>query len=83
MVSGIAFWIWFSVFVVWVAIALSYLTSGIEKMQQGHRNALGSLPAIFAHLDERGPVPGAQEGKKDEPGELKGAVLENKPIEIR
>jgi hypothetical protein len=71
MVPGIEPSVWKLVFGVWVAIALSYLTSLVQKFQQGLRNALGSLPAILAHLDECGPVPGAQERKKHETAQLK------------
>src|SRR5579863_7926504 len=53
-----------------------------EKLVQGLGDVLRSLSAIFAHLEQRRPVPGPQNRKKSQPPELKLAV-EEKPVEIR
>jgi hypothetical protein len=75
MVAGIPVSIWLSAFAIWVAIALSYRTSVIQKIEQGLPDALGGLAAILAHPHERGPVPGPKSGKNDEPGQLKLFIL--------
>src|ERR1700676_2607028 len=67
---------------IWVAILCPYVTSFIQKIEQGLINVLGSLPAILAHSDECGPVPRAKSNKKNERPQLELAVWPNKTIEI-
>src|SRR5271157_3473741 len=83
MVAGILVPIWLSAFAIWVAIALSYRTSVIQKIEQGFPYALGGLPAIFAHPHQCGPAPRPKSGKNEEPGQLKLPILRDKAIEIR
>jgi hypothetical protein len=74
MVAGITFSICGSALVVWVAIALACGPSFIQKIEQRLRNVASSLLAIFAHSNERGPVPGTENGENDEPGQFELAV---------
>src|SRR6202789_4399372 len=68
--------------VVWVAIALSDLCPFVKKIEQGIPQAQGSLSTIFAHSDEAGPVPGAENCKKYHCGQVKLAVEADKAVEI-
>src|ERR1700679_482579 len=68
--------------VVWVAIALSDLCPFVKKIEQGIPKAEGSLSTIFAHPDEAGPVPGAENCKKYHRGQVKLAVEADKAVEI-
>src|ERR1039458_6004914 len=83
MVDGMSYSIWLSVFVVWVAISFPDVTSFIEKIEQRLGNTLSRLLTIFAHPHQRGPVPGAKDGKNNEPSQSKPAIWKNKAIEIR
>src|SRR5947209_8093708 len=68
--------------VVWVAIGVCDVTSFIKKFEQALCNASGSLPTIFAHPDECGPVPGADGRKKDERTDLELPVRGDESVEI-
>src|ERR1700734_2962956 len=87
MVEGILVLTWNSGLEIWVAIPLCYVTSfigklPIEKIAERVRDALGSPPAIFAHSDERGPVPRPEKSIKCQSACLKLAIRGDKPIEI-
>src|SRR5487761_2380082 len=83
IVAGIFESIGLSALESWVAIPFPDVTSFIEKFEHRLRDAVGSLPAIFAHPDECGPVPGPHNRKKDKPAELKLSVLGDKAVKIR
>jgi hypothetical protein len=74
MVEGILDWAWLSAFEIWVAIALPYFTSWVQKIEQGVRHAFCGPLAILAHPHEGGPVPGAEQGKNHKRSEAKAAV---------
>src|ERR1700690_2723372 len=79
---------WISGFEIWVAIPFSDVTSfagelPIEKIEQAFREALGSLPTIFAHSDERRPVKRPEDGKYGKLGELHLTSVRDKAIEVR
>src|ERR1039458_7334923 len=67
----------------WVAIELSIVTSFIQQIEHGGRDSARSLPAIFAHPDERPPVPWPHQREKHEAQQLKLSVGRDKAIEIR
>jgi hypothetical protein len=73
MVAGMLNSIRGSAFVVWVAIAPVSVSLFIEKIEQRLRDGAGSLPAIFTHPRECGPVPGPQKGKNDETSQFEMA----------
>src|ERR1039458_1506782 len=74
---------WLSAFEVWVAIQLSYRTSFIQNVQQGLPDVLRGHPAILAHPRQCGPVPGSEQGKKDESNQPDFPICRNKSIEVR
>jgi hypothetical protein len=82
MEAGIPFFIWLLSFCNWVAIALSDITSLIQKIEQELPDALGGLSAIFAHPHQGRPVPRPQDAKNDEPAQLKLPIRQDKAIEI-
>src|ERR1035437_4090032 len=67
----------------WVAIELSKVTSFIQQIEHGRRDASRSLSAFFAHPDERPPVPRPHQRKKHEAQQLKLSIGRDKAIEIR
>jgi len=75
--------IWVSRFEIWVAIALCGVSPFVKEIKHGLPHALGSLVAIFAHSDEGGPVPGAENRKKNQAGHVQLAVGADKAVEIR
>src|SRR5579863_1368037 len=86
MVAGIPLWTRASGLAIWVAIKVSDDSSGIQDVEHGGGDAVGCLPAIFAHPDERVPVARPQERKKGKPGEIELAgvlaVLGDELIEV-
>src|ERR1700723_1215725 len=70
------------IFVVWVAMELGDLCPFVKKIDQRFPQVPGSLPAIFAHPDEAGPVPGANNCKKYQGGQVELAVGADKAVEI-
>src|SRR5579859_1415837 len=75
-------------FVVWVAIRVGVTSlvidsSFAQEFVEPLRDALGSFPTIFAHLDERGPYPRPEESKKYQLPGQELAILIDKPVEIR
>jgi len=68
---------------IWVAIPFSDVTSLIEKIEQRLRDVLRSLPTIFAHPEECGPVPRTEQGKKSKPSQTKLTTGREEAIEVR
>src|SRR5438270_9378022 len=82
MVVGNVLALWDSGLEICVAIPFPDLIWVVEKIEQGLSDALGSLPAILAHLYERRPVPRSYGGKKNQTPNLKPPIRPDKPVEI-
>src|ERR1035438_7836911 len=74
---------WLSAFGIWVAIALSYVGPFVEKVENGFLDVLRGHPAILAHPRQCKPVPGSEQGKKDESNQPDFPICRNKSIEVR
>src|ERR1017187_8006732 len=74
---------WLSAFGIWIAIALSYVGPFVEKVENGFLDVLRGHPAILAHPRQCGPVPGSEQGKKDESNQPDFPICRNKSIEVR